>query len=184
MVFSNLFERNAHSLFIPIIKRNFDIKIKSYETLPSEMLWSMTSSADFLCRIVTEDNVENILHVEFQMSDNHETMSKVFTYQRMIYAKYQLPIYHVLFFLGEGYPPLRIQPREREFYHSFNLLNVNELDTIELINSQESEDILLAMLSNREEELNDDIMSRITQKISDDDETEQFGIHFMVASSL
>lgn len=186
---NKIFEKDAHTLFMPFIKRKFGLKIKSYKPLPSELLWSRTESADFLCRITTEDGMESILHVEFQVNDNHETAQKVVYFQNSIFCMYNLPIQHIFFFLGEGDVPERMKHKNREkSKYNFKSLNISELNVEKLINSQAPEDLLLALMCDRKEERKELIMDKINRQLSTlmdaEDEFIQYSKQIMIASCL
>ncbi len=184
-----IFEKNAHILFMPFIERKLGFKIKSYEPLPSEMLWSSTESADFLCRITTENDTKSVLHVEFQVNDNHETAREITYYHNSISSIHKLAIQHVFFFLGEGDAPERMKSEHiKESEYNFNLLTINDMNTEELINSQIPEDILLALVSDRKEERKEIIVDKINHQIGifmdSEDEFVQYSKLIMVASCL
>ena len=73
---------------------------------------------------------------------------RVGEYHGMAMRREKLPIRHIVVYLGEDSPTMRTQLKPEEVYTGFDLLNVQGLDTNELLSSQIPEVILVAILSN------------------------------------
>jgi len=151
-IFDRIFKENAPAIFMPIIEREMGIKIKSYKPLDSELPRTIGRSVDFFCRIVREDGVEELLHVEFQTANDHEMVERIGEYHGIMFRKHRLPIRHIVIFLGKGKSRMRTELREEEVYRGFELINTNDLITNELLSSQVPEVIILAILGDYEKE--------------------------------
>jgi len=164
-IFDRIFKENAYNLFIPIIERKLDIHIKSYKVLPSELPRTLGRRVDFLCLVITEDEEEFILHVEFQTKNDHKMLPRISEYHGIMYRKHQLPIRHVVVFLGEGKARMQTQLKENEIFTGFDLINMSELNTEQLLSSQVPEVILLALLSNYEKDRAEAILRLIIRRL-------------------
>lgn len=115
--------------------------------------------------IVTEDEEEFILHVEFQTKDDYEMLSRVAEHHGIMYRKHRLPIRHVVVFLGKGKARMRTQLNEDEIFRGFDLINMSELNTEQLLSSQVPEVILLALLGDYEKDRTEAILRLIVSRL-------------------
>ena len=164
-IFDRIFKENAYDIFMPLIQRELGIKIKSYEPLPAELPRTIGRRVDFFCRITTTDNKEVLLHVEFQTKDDYEMLERVGEYHGIMFRKYRLPIRHVVVFLDAGKSKMRTQLLEEEIYQGFDLINISQLNTEELLSSQVPEVVLLALLSNYEKDRTETVLRLIVRKL-------------------
>ena len=165
-IFDRIFKENAPSIFMPVIEREIGIKIKSYKMLSSELPRTIGRRVDFFCRIVREDGVEELLHVEFQTADDYEMVERVGEHHGIMLRKYRLPIRHIVIFLGKRKSRMRTQLREEEVYRGFDLVNISELDSSKLLSSQVPEEIILAILGNYDEERIESILRFTLRKLN------------------
>lgn len=68
---------------------------------------------------------------------------RVGEYHSMALRQQKLPIRHIVIYLGEAPPKMRTQLKPEEIYMGFDLLNVQALDTNELLRSQVPEVVLI-----------------------------------------
>ena len=88
------------------------------------------------------------MHLEFESGINYNMVYRVGEYHGMALRRYKLEIRHIVVYLGEDLPPMRTELKPEEIYTGFDLLNVHDLDTNQLLSSQVPEVVLIAILSN------------------------------------
>ncbi len=167
-VYDRIIKENAQSIFIPLLERELGLKIKSYKALQEKITKTIERETDFLYRVILEENEyekEVLLHIEFQVKDAKAMLSRMVEYHGLIYRKYQMPIFHVVVFLGAKKAKMRSKLRSDEIFEGFELINVYELNTEELLSSQIPEIILLAILSNHQEERLEGILRLIVNRL-------------------
>lgn len=164
-IFDRILKENAYDLFIPLIEKELGIKIKSYEPLNVELPRTLGRRIDFLCLVVTEESERFILHVEFQTKDDKKMLSRIGEYHGILFRKHQLPIRHVVVFLGIGKAKMQTQLDTNEIFTGFDLINLNELDADNLLSSQVPEVVLLALLGDYEEERTEVVLRLIVRKL-------------------
>jgi len=173
-IYDRIFKENAQYIFIPLIEMELGIKIKSFKSLPSELPKTIGRRVDVLYQIENESGTEQILHIEFQTSDDKMMLERTAEYHGIIYRKYLLPIRHVVIYVGKGRAKMRTKLKEDEVFRGFDLINIHTIDTNKLLSSQVPEVVILALLSDYGEERTEAILRLIlrrlkTASVSDND---------------
>jgi predicted transposase YdaD len=116
---------------------------------------------DFFYLIETITGERFILHIEFESGDNPIMVYRVGEYHGMALRREKLPIRHIVIYLGEAPPTMRTQLKPDEVYTGFDLLNVQGLDTEQLLSSQMPEVVIIAVLSNYPKEEAETILRQV-----------------------
>ncbi|MEM9885417.1 MAG: hypothetical protein AAF849_05950 [Bacteroidota bacterium] len=151
-LYDRIFKENAEYLFIPLIQRELQFKIKEFEAIPDRFTRTLERETDFLYRVLTESEECLILHLEFQTKDDPEMLFRMEEYHALIHRKYKLPVKHIVVYLGAKEVKMRSKLEEKEIFSGFEIISLHQLDTSTLLSSQVPEVILLALLSNYEKE--------------------------------
>ncbi len=157
-LYDRIFKENSEALFIPLIEQELGLKIKSYKPLPDKLTKTVEREMDFFYQILTEEDEKLLLHIEFQTKDDKDMVYRMSEYHGLAYSKHRLPIHHVVIFLGKQKPKMRTSLKDKEIFRGFDLINIHDLNTTELLSSQIPEVVLLALLSNYEEERTESIL--------------------------
>jgi hypothetical protein len=137
------------------------VKIVKSTPLKEKMQTTIEVEMDFFYIIETDTGEKFILHLEFETGINPEMVYRVGEYHGMAARRQKLPIRHVVVYLGEEPPTMRTELKPEEVYTGFDLLNVQGLDTNELLSSQVPEVVLVAILSNYPKEEAETILRQI-----------------------
>ena len=164
-IYDRIFRENAPKLFLPIIEQRLGLKIQSYEPLPGDLPRTFDREVDFLYKITTVENKEEILHIEFQRTGEREMIYRVGEYDGIIKRKYKLPIRHVVVYLGKGKSRMPSTLKEDEVYRGFDLINVSTLNTEDLLSSQVPEVVLMALLSKFNKDQTERILKLIVNRL-------------------
>ncbi|MEM9888417.1 MAG: hypothetical protein AAF849_21160 [Bacteroidota bacterium] len=164
-IYDRIFKENAEGLFLPLVEQELGLKIKSIQAIPNKFARTLERETDFLYQIITEEEEKGILHLEVQTKDDHEIIYRMMEYHALIYRKYKLPIQHVVIYLGQKKSRMRSKLEGKEVFSGFELLSVHELNTTQLLSSQIPEVILLALLSNYEEERTEAVLRHLVKEL-------------------
>lgn len=163
--YDRLFKENAESIFMPLIERELGYKIVSYKPLQEKFTKTMEREVDFLYDVNLESGKELLLHIEFQKKDDKQMIYRMGLYHGMIWQKYKKPIRHVVIYLGTGTPKMKNTLAPDEIFSQFDIINISQLKTKELLQSQVPEIVILALLSDIEEERIEGILRLIVKRI-------------------
>ncbi len=164
-VYDRIFRENAGEIFIPLIEQKLNIQIASFQELQEKFTKTIERETDFLYQVLTIDQKKFLLHIEFQTTDDKEMLARMAEYHGLIYKKHKLPIQHIVIYLGASKPNMQSKLRADEIFWGFDLINIHDLNTTELLRSQIPEVILLALLSNYETERTEAILRLIITKL-------------------
>jgi len=163
--YDKIFKENAEVTFIALAAKRLKIKIASYQTIQEKIQTTLEREADFLLRVKTTKGKELILHIEFQTQNDKSMVYRQGEYHGIELRKYNLPIKHVVIYLGTGTPRMRTKLREEEIYRGFELIVVAQLDSTNLIASQLPEEIILAILGTFDKSKAEAVIRLILKKL-------------------
>jgi hypothetical protein len=146
--YDKIFKEVIEKIFRPLVEKRLGVKIAKSTPLKEKMQTTIEVEMDFFYEIETDVGEQFILHLEFESGINHDMIYRVGEYHGMAMRRYKLPIRHVVVYLGEEPPTMRTQLKPEERYEGYDLLNVQGLNTDELLGSQVPEVVLVAILSN------------------------------------
>jgi len=165
-LYDRIFKENAESLFIPIVEERLGKKILRYKILPEKLPKTMEREIDFLYLIETEEG-EELLHIEFQTQSEGDLVYRVGEYHSIILRKYRLPLRHIVIYLGTSKTTMATHLPESQQYKGFDLINLRELDTKQLLSSQIPEVVLLALLSNYPVSEAESVLRLLTRRLKE-----------------
>lgn len=137
---------------MPLIERSLGIVIVSKKVLPVKIVNTNVREMDSLYKIKTREGEELILHLEVQTKDDKEMVYRVGEYHALILRKYNLPIKHIVIYLGRKSSSMRSVLELEEVFTGFELLSFNEMNPVELLQSDIPEEVILAILADFKEE--------------------------------
>jgi hypothetical protein len=106
-----------------------------------------------------------ILHLEFESGNNLVMIYRVGEYHGMALRRHKMEIRHLVIYLGEEPPTMRTELKPEKVFKSFDLLNVKDLDTNELLSSQIPEVVLIAVLGNYPKEDAETVLRAIVENL-------------------
>jgi len=164
-VFDRIFRENVQHIFIPLIEMELGLKFKSYKILPGKIAKTLEREVDFLCKILTETDEKEILHIEFQTQNDPEMIFRMQEYHGLIYRKYKLPIHHIVIYLGPSKSRMTSSVHAKGVFTDFHLIHLNEIDKDKFLTAQVPEVILLALLSNYKKDKFEAVLRLIISKL-------------------
>ena len=159
--YDKIFKENVEQIFRPLVEERLGVTIVKSTPLKEKMQTTVEVEMDFFYAIETDTGEKFILHIEFESGDNPIMVYRVGEYHGMALRREKLPIRHIVIYLGEAPPTMRTQLKPEEIFTGFDLLNVQALDTEQLLSSQVPEMILIAVLSNYPKEDAESILRNI-----------------------
>ena len=159
--YDKIFKEVVEKIFRPLVEKRLGVKIAHSIPLKEKMQTTIEVEMDFFYEIETDSGEKFILHLEFESGINPDMIYRVGEYHGMAMRRHKLPIRHIVVYLGEEPPTMRTQLKPEEMYSGYDLLNVQALDTNELLSSQVPEVVLVAVLSNYSKEEAENVLRKI-----------------------
>ncbi len=147
-IFDKILKENIDKVWLPVIAEQYNLNITKSELLESKLQVTREREVDFLRKVTTPDNLEFILHLEFQSTNDHNMVYRMMEYHGMLVKKYRLPVYHIVIYLGDKKATMSTELPNNLIFIGFNLLDFKKIDYEKLLSSQIPEVIILAILAN------------------------------------
>ncbi len=164
-IYDRIFKENAQYIFIPLIEMELGMKILSYQPLQEKMTKTLEREVDFLYKVEIENQKESLLHIEFQTQNEKDMIFRMQEYHGIIQRKYNLPIHHIVIFLGKGQSNMTDTLQSDMLFRGFKIINLYDLSFDKLLSHQVPEVVLLALLSNHKKERVERILQLIIDKL-------------------
>ena len=163
--FDKILRENIERIFRPLVEKRLGVKIVKSTPLKEKMQTTIELEMDFFYKIETDTGEIFILHLEFVSGDNPIMIYRVGEYHGMSLKRYQLPIRHIVVYLGSKKPTMRTELNPEEIYSGFDLIDVQGLNTDELLSSQIPEVILTAVLTDYQPHETETILRKILENL-------------------
>ena len=146
----------------------FKIKEAS-EPLNVELAKIEEKKADFVCKIIDENEKESILHIEFQTSNHKEMHFRMLRYLTELYKKYKLPIIQLVIYIGKEKiameDNIKFEIKETKIEYKYKLIDIKEINCESLIDSNNSNLVILGILCDFKNKNKNEVVRKILKKI-------------------
>ena len=147
--YDRIFKENIEPMVPFIARKLFGIKeIKQSEDIKDKLQYTLEKEADYLQRIIHPNPDDDyILHVECQVKDDNDMLSRMLLYRGIIYHKFKLPVKQFVFYIGSGVSKMQTFLGQEELTYTFHLRDINHFSYESFIASTVPEEVVLAILS-------------------------------------
>lgn len=169
--YDRIFKENIEPLIPVIARKIFGLKINQTEDIKDKLQYTLEKEADYLQKVIHDDPENDyILHVECQVKDDTEMLSRMLLYRAIVYHLFKLPVRQYVFFIGEKASKMDSLLAQEDLTYSFRLKNIHQFSYKNFIDSDIPEEVVLAILADFEginpTKVIEEIVKRL-QQISD-----------------
>ncbi len=169
--YDRIFKENIEPLIPVIARKIFGLKINQTEDIKDKLQYTLEKEADYLQKVIHDDPENDyILHVECQVKDDTEMLSRMLLYRAIVYHLFKLPVRQYVFFIGEKASKMDCLLAQEDLTYSFRLKNIHQFSYKNFIDSDIPEEVVLAILADFEginpTKVIEEIVKRL-QQISD-----------------
>lgn len=147
-IYDRIFRENAKNAFIALIQELYQLNIKSFQVLDPKFPSTSENEVDYLYEVVLTDGNKQILHIEFQSTNDTNMLARMQEYHAKIFKKYKLPIKPIVVNLSKKPFAAASKLKADEVFYGYDTIELFNLDTNRLLSSQIPEVVILAILSN------------------------------------
>jgi hypothetical protein len=144
--YDKILKENIEQVFLPLSEKYLGIKILEVRDLPEKLQITLEREPDFIKIVRTDKQETFILHMEFQTHDESGMVYRMAEYNAIMMRKFGMPVRQFVIYLGVKRPKMRTELAEDEIIKGFGLVNIHELDTEHILDSDVPEEIMLAIL--------------------------------------
>jgi len=145
--YDKIIKENIDAIFLPLLEKFTGIRIREASELKDKIQYTIEREPDFTKRVVDAEGRKFILHLEFQTADDPKMVRRMAVYKALLQYKYEIPTKQFVIYLGQGISNMRSVLPEHERIIGFTLKNIVDLSSVELMNSDVPEEILLSILA-------------------------------------
>jgi len=150
--FDKILKENLEATILPLMEQLMNIRIRTFEKLTQKLQVTLEREPDFIRIVETETQERFILHLEFQTNNDSEMVFRMAEYKAIIQRKYRIPVRQFVVYIGNTHPSMRTKLSEEEVIEGFELVNISGINYRKLLESEIPEAIILAILSDFQEE--------------------------------
>ena len=163
--YDKILKENIAALFLPLSEKYLGIKIAKSEELKDKLQTTIEKEPDFIRIVETDTGERFILQLEFQSTDEEGMIYRVQEYYGLLRRKYQLPVKQFVIYLGQKVSKMRTGLAPEEVFTGFTLKSLREYSYRDLLASDVPEEIILAILSNFENQEPIEVLKKILSKL-------------------
>ncbi|WP_027001854.1 hypothetical protein [Hugenholtzia roseola] len=165
-LYDKILKENILGYVLQFSEKQLGFHIKKHALLKDKLQTTLEREADFLVLITTQDEKEFILQLEFQARDEPNMILRMQEYHAILQKKYQKPIVQIVYYLGETPSNMRSILAPSEVFVGFQLKSFRDYSYKEFIESENAEEVIMAVLADFEKEKQEEVVSKILFRLS------------------
>ncbi|MCC5943870.1 MAG: hypothetical protein JJT94_02975 [Bernardetiaceae bacterium] len=164
--YDKILKENIVAYVLKLSKRQLGFEIKEHRFIKDKLQTTLERESDFLLQITTTDDKQFILQLEFQAQDEDKMIFRMQEYHAILQKKYQMPIYQVVYYLGEKPSKMRSTLEPSEIFEGFALKSFRDYSYEEFLESEYAEEVIMAVLTDFGEETREAVVRKILMRLS------------------
>lgn len=165
--YDKIFKENIEAVIPNLMQNVLGITAIFMEELPDDVQHTKERKPDVLKKVIDNQGNIFILQIEFQVANDGDMVHRMLDYKGMLIRKYQLPTYQYVIFLGKGKTKMVAELQNIDLKFKYNLLAINSVDYKIFLNSNQPEEIVLAILANFEKESPENALKQIVARLEE-----------------
>lgn len=163
--FDKIWKENIFKLFIPLLDRHFNLKLRKHKELTPKFQVTIEREVDFLRLVEDTNGNEFILHIEIQTTYEENLIFRLKEYEALISRRYKLPVRTYVFYLGLDYKRIKTELPSEIVFSAFQLMPFCQIPYELFIESDNPEEIIIAVLSDLKDKVPKEIIKEILMKL-------------------
>ena len=146
--YDKIFKENIAKIADILLSKVCKLELENIESVKTTVPRTIERRADVL-KMATDKRTgeKKLVHLELQSSNDPNMPWRMLVYKGLFYEIYQLPIEQYVIFLGAGKPTMQTEISLPDLWFRYNIIAINTIDYETFINSEEPEEIILAILA-------------------------------------
>jgi len=164
--YDKIFKENIEEIILPLAKKVLNIDPEGLEEIPDDLQHTIERKPDFLKKVIHKDSKKDyILHIEFQVADEPEMVYRMLEYYALLLRGYEIELKQYVFYIGKGKAKMPIEVKHKKLQFSFELINMQEIDYHQFVNSSKPEEVILAILADFGKDKAQTVIDTILERI-------------------
>lgn len=163
--YDNVLKKTFSRVYQSIIHKLLGLDIKDMVKIPTSFSRTKEKRSDFAVKVALPNQLPHIVHIEFQ-TDNDKNMDKrELGYYNDYYWEYNLEIIQYVIYLGKGTPTMPTEIKHKNLDFRYNMIVMNQIDVELFLNSDNSHEIILAVLCKYTRKEAPKVIAKILEKL-------------------
>jgi predicted HTH domain antitoxin len=164
--YDKIFKENIEEIILPLAKKVLNIDPEGLEEIPDDLQYTIERKPDFLKKVIHKDSTKDyVLHIEFQVVDEPKMVYRMLEYYALLFRDYKIENKQYVFYIGSGKAKMPTQVSHKKLQFSFEVINMQEIDYHQFINSSKPEEVILAILADFGKDKPQTVIDAILEKI-------------------
>jgi len=134
-------------LSIAFMKEMFGLDVKSVEPVPPRMQTTVEQECDLVFKVTVMDGTVFLLHIEWQSVNDRRMHLRMLFYDAQLIRNYDLPVRSIVIYTGKSKMNMKSHVTHEQLKYHYILKDVQELDAVKLLRSEDPALVLLAYLA-------------------------------------
>jgi hypothetical protein len=166
-IYDKIVKENIESILPALMNSVLGFKVLESAVIKEKLQQTKEKEADVL-RIITDPSGRKfILHLEFQVDDYKKMVYRMVDYWGLLKSKYKFPVRQFVIYIGDNEPTMKTVLSEDGNYFQFQLVSITQFDYLRFLNSNNPEEIILAVLGDFGNEQPADVLTQIVQRLEE-----------------
>ena len=161
--YDRIIKENLQPIFLDVLRALTGLEATEVQTLYPEFASTIKRVADFVVKIKNNVGREEIIHIEFQSTNDGNMLGRMMVYSALLYEKYQLPVSQYVFYLGRD--EMKMELKSRNHNYNYELIDLQSVSYKKFINSDNPGMVLVSILADFEEKEAEWVIEEIIKKI-------------------
>ncbi len=164
--YDKIFKENIEEIILPLAKKVLNIDPEGLEEIPNDLQHTIERKPDFLKKVIHKNSKKDyILHIEFQVVDEPEMVYRMLEYYALLLRDYKIELKQYVFYIGKGKAKMPIEINHKKLQFAFEVINMQEIDYHQFVNSSKAEEVILAILADFGKDKPQTVIDAILEKI-------------------
>ena len=166
--YDKIIKETIEKIGTPILQKLLKIEATSIEDVPTTIPRTIERRADFLkIGVDSTDFIKKLFHLEFQANIHEKMLQRFLVYFALFYEKFGLPIKQYVIYLGTGTWTALTRLEMNNIVFEYEVININTIDYEVFIDSENPEEIMLAILADFKKQDKTKVIKRIITCLKD-----------------
>jgi predicted transposase/invertase (TIGR01784 family) len=165
--YDKIIKENLKPLLKPLLRRVLGLKFLKMKFLPvTKQQTTLEREPDFICLIYSQEYPNGIIiHIEFQTDGDPQMADRILEYVGIERRRYRLPVLPFVICIGEDRPFISNEICENGLHFTFPVHYLCDEPYHDFIQSNNPEEVILAILANFEGKTPEEIISMILNRL-------------------
>ncbi len=163
--YDKIFREVLKDIFPVVARKVLGIAQGKYQPLPGDMQYTSEREADQVWEVTPPAGEPFVLHCEFQSANDRQMLSRMLLYHGFLYYQRKMPVHQYVICVGKDKPEMENQLQSDRLSYSYQLIDLKSFSYQTFLQSDHSEEVLLAILADFRGEPGELVAGKIIAKL-------------------